>query len=155
MLSILLQRPVIQGRLVVRQNGELEISAFELTRQSLPLWICSFGFGSNRTFSQPPHGCPTAFGHICGQALLCKDGSFLPPLLTFSATSPVCKEGVRAGGPCVFEEEKVSDFEETHTCRTFVPLSNNLINGAPVTCKRWSVSETAVIFSPPQSISIQ
>lgn len=41
MPSILLQRPVIQGRLVVRQNGELEISAFDLTLQSLPLWICS------------------------------------------------------------------------------------------------------------------
>ena len=64
-------------------------------------------------------------------------------------------EGVRGGGPGVFEEEKVSDLEETHTCRTFAPLGNNLTNGAPVTCKRWSLSGTAVIFSLPQSINIQ
>jgi hypothetical protein len=66
-------------------------------------------------------------------------------------------EGACGRGPSVFkqEREKVSILEQIHTFRTFVPLSNSLINGALVTCKKWRLSDTAVIFSLPQSINVQ
>lgn len=62
---------------------------------------------------------------------------------------------VEALGVFEGEREEVSGLEETYTFRTFVPLSNILINGAPVTWKSWSLSEIALIFSLPQSINIQ
>lgn len=62
---------------------------------------------------------------------------------------------VEALGVFEGEREEVSGLEETYTFRTCMPLSNILINRAPVTWKSWSLSEIALIFSLLQSINIQ
>lgn len=133
MISILSQRPVIKrqqtGRLVNFITLLLN-SHFTICLCGSGLLACSFWYHQN-LLSWSPRA-------VSVQAVLCPEGwvPAITPQLLHRALLSTQREHVVEALVSLNQREKASGLEDTQTFRTVAPLSNDLINGALVTCKR-------------------